>query len=279
MLHCNSLFVARRRSALAVALLVIGLIASLRSEEPDLTVSKDYGISRRMTTELVDDALLKNLRESDYAKRTLNDPVLQSAYIRVFLNVMDVTTGEGLRPELAAALNDLKRRGNTVAPVLLKLMKENPYSPFEDAALAAIYIDTIDPKPFIEYARDALKTRWETLPPGTVGRIAYLLIHKGVPSDLDLLREVVKKRPYLTDPIESEITAAKRPGGPLADAQTTSVKDRNGAADAGVKTSHGLQPKIMPNASETGSKLWLVWLFVVIAATVGATWLLLRKRK
>jgi len=201
-----------------ILIAVVGLfpcVAGLRCEEPikepDLAVSKDYGISRRMTTQLVDESKLRDLREQDYSKMSLEDPLLQSAYVLVFLHVKDVKTGGGLRPELMAAFKDLKRRGDSVTPLLLKLMKENPYSRLESGALAACYIDAIDPKPLVEYARSALTTRWDTLPPGFVGSIAHLLIRKGIPSDLDLLREVVRKRPYLTDTIESEINAAKRP--------------------------------------------------------------------
>jgi hypothetical protein len=194
-------------------------------KEPDLTVSKNFGIARRMVTELPDEALLKNLREADYAKMSLNDPLLQSAYVEVFLHAYDVITGEGLRPELLAALHDLTRRGNDVTPLLLKLMKENPYSRFECAGLKAAYIQTIEPVPFLEYARNALKSRWETLQATDVERIAYLLLYKGIPSDVGLLREAAKKRPYLTDSVESKIAAVKRPGILLGNGVTPTSTD------------------------------------------------------
>ena len=205
-------------------------------KEPDLTVSKDFGIARRMVTELPDEALLRNLREADYAKMSLDDPLLQSAYVHVFKNAYDVITGEGLRPELLSALHDLTRRGNDVTPVLLKLMKENPYTPFEFAGLSAAYIQTIDPVPFLEYAREALKTRWETLQASDVGGIAYLFLYKGVPSDVELLREAAKKRPYLAHQVESNIASVKRSKGPLAKGVTpTSTGAANPSEPSHIK--------------------------------------------
>ncbi|MEI6534124.1 MAG: hypothetical protein WCN98_02200 [Verrucomicrobiaceae bacterium] len=244
-------------------------------KEPDLTVSKDFGTARRMVTVLPDEALLRNFREADYANMALDDPLLQSAYVHVVKNSRDIITGSGLRPELLAALNDLKRRGNDATPMLLKLMKENPYTPFECAALSAAYIDTIDPGPFLEYARDALKSRWETLQATDVERIARLLLYKGIPSDVGLLREAAKKRPYLAHDVESIIALVKRPNGPPAPQTEDATPDHTD-----VKKRDTVKPAATPPpVASTSSSSWLAWLIVVIASTACAVWLFLRKSK
>lgn len=247
--------------------------------EPDLTVSKDYGLSRRMTTKLVDDSKLRGLSEADYSLMSLDDPLLQAAYVNVFLQSMGPDIGATLaRPEIAAAFNDLKRRGDAAVPLLLKLMQENPYSDFESFAINDVsYIDTIDPKPFLEYARNALETRWDKMNPGFVGRITSLLIHKGDASDIERLHELIKKRPYITHTIEIELQAARRPGGRLYVKDAPASKDDpefNSIATPIKKEKPG---KAVKSPLDNPAQDWGVWLFIFFAAVILGLWWWLRK--
>ena len=262
-----------------VASFTLSLLAVLYGEEafkePDFTVSDDFGMSSPMVTKLPDEKLLKNLREDDYAKMTLDDPLLRAAYVEVFWKAMSIPSDEGLRPELAAALNDMKRRGNDVTPVLLQLMKENPYSPFEFAALGAAYIDGMDSSPYIEYAREALKTRWKDLKSTDVDCIASLLLYKGVPSDVDFLRETAHKRPYLSDVVKVRITRFQR--SRASHAQGTGPADSD---ESDEKRHVRGTPKASPPPIENAAtQNLLVWLPVAIVAAIGASWLLFRKLK
>lgn len=246
-----------------MALCLLTSLPLVHGEEPDHTVSDDFGESRYMVTKLPDEVVLKNLREEDYAKMTLDDPLLHAAYVEVLCRTYNILSGENLRPEFMSALNDMKRRGNDVTPVLLKLMKENPYTRFEITGLKAAYIEKIDPQPYLEYAREALKTRWKTLQASDVGNIALFLMRKGGPSDVELLREAARKRPYLADEVESTIALFSKYSKPKKQPNPIQAK----------------QPEATPGSRDSQNKSWLVGLLVVVAAAIGAAWLLLRKSK
>lgn len=262
-----------------VASFTLSLLAVLYGEEgfkePDLTVSDDFGESRRMVTKLPDEKLLKNLSEDDYAKMTLDDPLLWAAYVEVFLKAKSIPSNSGLRPELVAALNDMKRRRNDVTPVLLQLMKENPYTRFEIAALAAAHIEGMDSRPYMEYAREALKTRWKDLKSTDVACIASLLLDKGVPSDVDLLRETAHKRPYLSDVVKRKIKLVHHLGGTHAQDTGPTNSDESDEKRHVRGTPKASQPPI----ENTATQNLLVWLPVAIVAAIGASWLLFRKLK
>jgi hypothetical protein len=243
--------------------------------EPDLTVSADYGTTRKLTTKLVSYDLLYPLREDDFRKMSLNDPVLQSAYIRLFLQSKGYFHESDLSEHNKAAVADLKRRGNSVTPLLLDLMKTNPYSNFEASVVLLIgHVPGIDPQPYVAYAREAMTTRYQTMNSTLAGGIAILLSEKGTEADRALLREVAMKRPYLKGVILSPDPVPTKKASDGSGATTlvpSDVKHRTDETRAAV-------PSQSQADVEPLTRRWFVWTLVVVAA-IGLLWLLLKGRK
>jgi hypothetical protein len=176
--------------------------------EPDLAVSKDYGISRAMITQLPDDRKFSTLRENDFAKMSVDDSALQSVYLRLFTLAQGSDSAEWqLDPHIQAAFNDLKKRGDSATPMLLKLAGDNPDTHFEAALLFKIdQVTGMDMQPYVEYARGILDTRFSTMTPGLAGAAASFVLKKGNASDLERLHKVLEKRPYLAHTIKTAIS-------------------------------------------------------------------------
>jgi hypothetical protein len=102
--------------------------------------------------------LLDNLGAEDLAKMSLEDPLLKWAYANVFLRSMGPF--EQLEPPLDLVLADMRRRGEAVSPMLLKLISENQEHRIEFSILRKIeYLDTIHIEPFLAYSRKLLSDR------------------------------------------------------------------------------------------------------------------------
>ena len=196
----------------------------------------------------------------DFSVFSVDDPALKVAYKRVFLSII----GDQLQsnqPEVVAAFADLKRRGDSVTPMLLKLMRENQENQLEAAILSGITaVDTIDVQPFVDYARSLLKERVATMNAVLAASAAKLLEKRGSKEDSDLLRWVIETRPYVAVSVESplrhldlRLAAEKRLG-----AQPT--KENRNAAEArteGVEASDR-SAKREPMSERNASAGWLI---------------------
>lgn len=176
--------------------------------EADLTVSKDYGVTKPVITPMVPEDDLNDLTEKNFAKMSLDDIRLQTAYIVVFQSVDSrdpmTTTLSGA---IAAARADLYRRGNNAAPLLLKFLRANPYSRIEGLIMATVgSIPRMELAPFVEQARVAVKERGMTMNPGNAGAIATFLVRNGDATDWDLLKKWAVDRPYLESVIKDTLT-------------------------------------------------------------------------
>ncbi|RYZ91287.1 MAG: hypothetical protein EOP06_07030, partial [Proteobacteria bacterium] len=105
--------------------------------------------------------LLYNLGAEDLEKMSLDEPLLKYAYARVFMDSMGPF--EQLEPPLDLVLADMRRRGEAVSPVLLKLIEENRETRIESSVLAKIdHLETVRLEPFLEYARKLLRERTQS---------------------------------------------------------------------------------------------------------------------
>lgn len=70
--------------------------------------------------------LLENLGAEDLAKMSLDDPLLKYSYYRVFGgSIGDFKQMPRMAPQLKLVLADMRRRGEAVSPMQLKLIEEN----------------------------------------------------------------------------------------------------------------------------------------------------------
>ncbi len=174
----------------------------------ELAKNNDRGGPRRpMSPEMLaisrNPDLLDNLGAEDLAKMSLEDPLLKWAYASVFLRSMGPF--EQLEPPLELVLADMRRRGEAVSPMLLKLISENQENRIEFSILGKIeHLDTVRIEPFLEYARRLLRERTKTMTGGAAGVASYILGRHGTQEDEALLEWVLKERPY----VASDLTKA-----------------------------------------------------------------------
>lgn len=147
---------------------------------------------------------IENLSAEDLAKMTLDDPVLKYAYAQVFLRSMGPF--EQLEPSQELALADMRRRGEAVSPMLLKLISENRENRIEFSILGKVgYLDTVRIEPFLEYARTLLRERTQTMTGGAAGVASTVLGQYGTLEDEDLLVWVIEERPYVAALLEKDL--------------------------------------------------------------------------
>ena len=88
---------------------------------------------------------------------TLDDPLLKWAYASVFLESMGPL--EQLRPTLKLALADMRRRGEAVSPMLLRLISENQENRIEFSILGKIALLGYGPYPAVSGIRPQAAAR------------------------------------------------------------------------------------------------------------------------
>jgi hypothetical protein len=140
--------------------------------------------------------LLDKLGAEDLAKMSLDDPLLKYAYASVFMH--SVGPFKQLEPPLELVLADMRRRGEAVSPMLLKLIWENQENRIEFSILGKIEaLDTVSIEPFLEYARRLLRERTQTMTGEAAGVACYILSRHGTKEDEALLEWVSEERPYV----------------------------------------------------------------------------------
>jgi hypothetical protein len=158
--------------------------------------NNDEGGPRRpVSPELnaVSSSVLENLSAEELAKMTLDDPVLKAAYVEVMMSSF-----EQMEPPQKLALADMRRRGEAVSPVLLKLISENQETNLESDILGKIErLDTVDIEPFLDYARKLLRERTKTMTAYSAGVASYVIRRHGAKEDEALFEWVIKERPYV----------------------------------------------------------------------------------
>lgn len=168
--------------------------------------NNDRGGPRRPASpelKAVNSSVLENLGAEDLEKMSLDDPVLKAAYVEIFLRSWRF---KQLEPPQELALADMRRRGEAVSPMLLKLMSENQENRIEDQILLNIeHLDTVRIEPFLEYARSLLRGRMKTMTAEAAGAAAYTLARNGTREDEALLEWVRNERPYMANTIGEEL--------------------------------------------------------------------------
>lgn len=179
--------------------------------------------------------LVENLRAEDLAKMTLDDPLLKWAYAEVFLRCMGPF--EQLEPPQELALADMRRRGEAVSPMLLKLISENQENRIEFSILGKIgYLDTVRIEPFLEYARRLLRERTQTMTGEAAGAAAYILARHGTKEDEALFEEVIKVRPYVKYTFTKELKVLMARLNPKPEIDPGHRPERRGTPSSNAKS-------------------------------------------
>jgi hypothetical protein len=220
--------------------------------------------------------LLNNLGAEDLAKMSLDDPLLKWAYASVFTHSWRL---KQLEPPQELALADMRRRGEEVSPMLLKLISENQENGIEDAILLNIeHLGTVRIEPFLEYARKLLRERTKTMTAYSAGSASFILGQHGTREDEALLERVLKERPYVASDLTKALKnlRARLELQPETRPERRQIPSSNAGSDA--RTAKGTEdyPQGRGSASSR-TKPWLIGGMILVVLL--GIYLLLRKRQ
>ena len=148
---------------------------------------------------------VEKLKAEDLAKMSLDDPLLKYAYAQVF--TMSMNHLRQMEPRQKLVLADMRGRGESVSPILLKLIEENQETVFEKAILLSIGdLGTVRPEPFLEYARKLLRERTQST---VVAYASGLLARHGTKEDIELLEWLLKQDPFVVTDVTDSLKALR----------------------------------------------------------------------
>jgi len=219
---------------------------------------------------------LHGITAETLAKMSLDDPLLKYAYIIVFMR--NVGRLDNLEDEQALVLKDMRRRGEAVTPMLLKLAMENQETGYESALLSRIdQVGTVNLDPYLEYARNILRERTQTMSASLAGCASGLLSRHGSKEDVELLERVLQERTYVTSSVSISLKELKRRLDSPKQISRPMLKDRPPTSEAATDNSadSARRPSTAKGVEETPSKPWITWIsFTIVAGVV--LWLVLR---
>lgn len=203
MFHCNKLIVCGLLIGLAVR---ASADVEIKPEDENQT-GRNRPLSQEFRKFERDD--LRGMTAERLAKMSSEDPLLRHAYIDVFLR--RIREPDTLEPEEAAVLEDMRRRGDSITPLLLELARENQDSIFEGALLDQISeVGNIDLEPYLQYARTLLRERTQTMNFVLAQPASMLLANHGSKQDLALLEKVIAERPFTARDVTKSLEFFKR---------------------------------------------------------------------
>ena len=219
---------------------------------------------------------LHHIDAEGLAKMSSDDPLLKYAYMDVFLR--NVGGLDNLEPEQALVLADMRRRGEAVTLMLLKLAADNQETIYESALLSRIdQVKTVNLDPYLEYARNLLRERTQTMSASVAGCAASFLSRHGSKDDVELLRNVMEQRPYVADSVTRKLDGlVRRLEQPESQTRPT-MKDRSRMSEV-MTTSNTTGKPLAASDTSNGKiplKMWIAWILLAIVS-IGILCLLLR---
>lgn len=199
------------------------------------------------------------------AEMPLENPLLKYAYMDVFLRAVGHLDQSETAQILVIA--DMRRRGEAITPMLIKLLEENQETRFENTLFGNIdNLGTVKLDPYLEYARNLLRTRTVTMSASVAGSAAALLSRHGSKDDVELLRSVMEKRPYVADSVTRKLDALVRR---LEEPESQTRPDLKERPKAGGSNVNKNESEVKLVFSDTGngeltSKMWIVWILLIV---------------
>ena len=148
--------------------------------------------------------------EAELESLSLDDPKLRIAYVAL-ANVGALKAANNPLPHMRAALNDLRRRGDAATPLLLDIMDKNQNTSYEHAIPdVAKAVGTIKMGPYVDYFRRMIQTRPMEINASAFESATELFFVYGTTEDLDLVKKLAVRRPYLADALERTLELMNR---------------------------------------------------------------------
>lgn len=152
---------------------------------------------------------LKGLTAMNLARMPFDDRLLRYAYISVFLR--NIREPDTLDVEENLVLEDMRKRGDSITPLLLELAGQNQETMFESALLDKIAeVGTVDLYPYLQYARILLRERTQTMNSSLAQCASMLLANHGTKQDLALLEQVIEKRSYTAPGVKKSLRVLEK---------------------------------------------------------------------
>lgn len=221
---------------------------------------------------------LRGMTAEKLGSMPLEDPLLRYAYMSIFFR--NLREPDTLAPEEAVVLEDMRRRGDSIAPLLLELARQNQDSIFERALLGNIAdVGNLDLDPYLEYARELLRDRTQTINYNLAMNASRLLENHGGKQDLALLEQVISERSYVARGVAESIKELKRRLERLERAKQATRPLLRGDPSASEAATGNVAEKVTKQsvASRDGSvptQSWMIWVSVgiIIAAILFWYW-------
>ncbi len=143
------------------------------------------------------------------AQLPLDSPILRLAYAHLSLDQRGAERHDGsASPEVDAAMTDLQRRGDAATPLLLDLMAKNQNTALEDLTpRLAARAKSIAMEPYIEYLRALVRDRADEISAAAAECATILFIEHGTPEDIETMKKLAMKRPYLEYSVNNVLRA------------------------------------------------------------------------
>lgn len=213
---------------------------------------------------------LRGMTAERMAKMSSEDPLLRHAYIDIFLRT--IREPNTLEREETVVLEDMRRRGDSITPLLLELARENQDSIFESALLDQISeVENIDLEPYLQYARTLLRERTQTINYTLAECASLFLANHGSKQDLALLEQVIAERPYTARGVTKSLEVFKRRLERVKQASRPILRGEPSASEAatGNVAESATKQSVANRDGHISTKSWMIWaLFGMIIAAI-----------
>ena len=256
-----------------------------------LAEDRDSGFIDALEAQFRDTTTIpRAITETELRGFELSDPKLRVAYywvIKASKGGPEIVDNE--ISGLVEVVKDIRRRGDATTPLWLDIMANNKDTRFEYRIPMIIEMfGTINMKPYVDYFREMVKTRWETINGGAFSVALETFYNHGTKDDVQMVMEIVKKRPFLAPCIASATEAEERKQRSLA---------KKLMPETTLAPIHALEPKAPEIAASTkpasplgtqaeqqqkqpaSSHIPLIVMAILSTVVLGLFWFFLKKRK
>lgn len=206
---------------------------------------------------------LRGMTAEKLGRMPLEDPLLRHAYISIFFR--NLRESDTLEPEEAVVVEDMRRRGDSITPLLLDLARQNQDSIFESALLGDIAdVGKIDLDPYLEYARKLLRERIQTINYSLAASASDLLADHGSIQDMALLEHVIAERSYMARRVTDSLEVLKRRLERLERVKQASrpiLRGEPSASEAatGNVAENATKESVASRDGHISTKSWMIW--------------------